>query len=417
VREFGRRHFGSVLEINFDRTPEKARYFEGGDLAKSLSLLEVDAAQRIVPGETLLFLDEIQAVPELLSVLRYFYEEFPDLHVVAAGSLMEFALSSKAFSMPVGRVESIYLGPMDFEEFLQAQGHDMRVDFLRRLTLPAGIPQPLHDALLDDLRLFFLVGGMPAALRCHVETGSLLEVQREQEILLQTLEDDFAKYGRPAEPSLISAVFRRIPAEVGRRVKYSRLDSERRSREVAAALRHLEMAQIAYRVLHSAGNGLPLAAQAKDRGFKVLFLDVGLLSRALGLEASVRTDDMLSTYRGAVAEQFVGQHRMQAGGAGCASELYYWNRQKKSSTAEVDYLLVHHGRIVPVEVKAGRSGSLKSLHIFLQEKQADLAVRFNASPPLLQSLRTPSPQNHPYQLLSLPLYLVGQVERLLGEMA
>ena len=418
VRKFAGQ-FGNLVEINFDKNPEKAQLFAGRDISRGLQLLQIDCDTEIVPGKTLLFLDEIQAAPEMLPLLRYFYEEQSDLHVIAAGSLLEFLLADHDFAMPVGRVEYLHLGPMDMEEFLLALGQERMTKFLKDYSLNEPIPESIHLSLLNFLKLFWIVGGMPAAVAWYGNSGQLAEAIREHAAILQTYEDDFSKYRKRIYPERLRKVFRRIPALIGNKLKYVRLDPEERSRELSDSLHLLEMARVIYRVRHSAGNGVPLGAEAKERDFKPLFLDIGLVSTSLGLTLPGLevVDDLLMVNNGALAEQFVGQHLLYDGPGYEKPQLFYWNREQKSSSAEVDYLITHEDKVVPVEVKAGTTGALKSLQVFVAEKKSPVALRFNAMPPSCSRQKTgvAGKDNVPFLLISLPLYLVGQAGSLIAE--
>jgi uncharacterized protein len=418
VRKFADR-FDNLVEINFDKYPEKAQLFDGRDINRTLELLQIDSNKDIIAGKTLLFLDEIQAAPELLPMLRYFYEERGDLHVIAAGSLLEFLLADHDFSMPVGRVEYLNLGPMDMEEFLMALGQERLVTFLGAYSLDEPIPESIHLSLLNFLKLFWIVGGMPAAITWYVNSGQLTDAVREHSVILQTYEDDFSKYRKRIYPDRLRKVFRRIPALIGSKLKYVRLDPHERSRELADTLQLLEMARVIYRVRHSAGNGVPLGAEVKERDFKPLFLDTGLVSTSLGLSlpSLEMADDLLMVNNGALAEQFIGQHLLYDGPGYEKPRLFYWNREQKNSSAEVDYLIAHGGKVVPVEVKAGKTGTLKSLQVFVAEKKSRVAVRFNAMPPSCSHEETliAGKEKVPFRLVSLPLYLVCQVQRLISD--
>lgn len=417
VRMLAETAFDSLIEINLERDPDVAGLFASRRPRQILRLLEARFEQEIVPGRSLLFLDEIQAAPELLACLRYFYEELPELHVVAAGSLLDLALAEPSFSMPVGRIEYLHLGPMSFEEFLVARGRDKLQAYLHTFELERELPESLHQDLLSELRLYLVVGGMPASVSAFVRSDSF----RESEILLQailaTFRDDFGKYGAVAPQRRIAKVFERIPRMVGRKFMYSQVDRTERAAALSQALERLCLARVASRICHSAAGGVPLGAEAKDSSFKVLFLDVGLLCRSCGLSLlDVQPgDDLMLVNAGAVAEQFIGQHLLHSGAPYEEPVLYCWMKQKKSSNAEVDYLLPMGTEVIPVEVKAGKTGTLKSLHLFLREKQRSLGLRFNADLPSLLEAKTSvaGGAQRPFRLLSLPLYLVGQSRRLL----
>jgi predicted AAA+ superfamily ATPase len=415
IREFAG-SFANLVEINFDKYPEKAQLFASRDIDRTLQLLEIDAGADIVAARPAL--DEIQAAPALLPLLRYFYEDRPDLHVIAAGSLLEFLLAEHDFSMPVGRVEYLHLGPMDVEEFLLALGQERLVHFLEGYSLDEIIPESIHRNLLSYLKLFWVIGGMPAAVAGYRNSGKLVEAARQQAIILQTYEDDFSKYRKRIYPQRLRKVFRRIPALVGAKLKYVQLDPDERARELADSLHLLEMARVIHLVRHSAGNGVPLGAETKENDFKPLFLDIGLVSASLGLSlpSLEMADDLLMVNNGALAEQFIGQHLLYCGPAYEPPQLFYWNRERKGASAEVDYLISHGDKIIPVEVKAGKTGALKSLRLFVEEKKSPVALRFNAMQPSSTALKTDpgGKAKPPHLLISLPLYLVGQARRLLA---
>ena len=418
VRMFAESRFENLVEINFDLNPEKSALFASRDVEQIIRLLEVDLDADILPGKTLLFLDEIQSAPEIIPLLRYFYEKMPALHVIAAGSLLEFVLTEHTFSMPVGRIEYLFMGPMSFSEFLSAIGKEKLRGFLADYRLGDPLPQSIHETLLGLLKVYCIVGGMPAAVKAYAQSGDLRLASREQSSILQTYRDDFSKYGNRIDPRLLGTVFTAIPRLVGQKIKYVNIDRNERAKPLADCIDMLEMARVIYGVVHSAGNGIPLEAETNAKDRKPLFLDVGLLCCALGLKATDlhQAESLILVNSGAVAEQFAGQHLLYSGESYADPELYYWNREQRSSSAEVDYLLAHGTQVVPVEIKAGKVGSLKSLHVFAAEKGIGRAVRFNTDIPsrCMVSSAVASKQSEPFELISLPLYLIGETNRLLG---
>ena len=419
VREFARSARFSLVELNFERNPELREAFAFRDPSRILATVALLTGQTVGAGTSLLFLDEIQSAPEALSALRYFHEELPELHVVAAGSLMEFALADARFSMPVGRVEYLHLGPMEFEDFMGAMGHPELASHLQEFSLSDldehAVPRPLHDKYLDLLRQYCVVGGLPEAVSAYARTRDFARVSRVQQSVVATYRDDFNKYSHGSLQGRIQMVFDRLPAMVGRRFKYAQVSRDHRAAELADALRHLCMARVASRVRHTAANGLPLAAEADERRFKCLCMDVGLMCAALHLNVlDLGKQDLTLVNQGAVAEQFIGQHLLYGGARYETPELHYWAREARNAAAEVDYLVAPAREIVPVEIKAGTTGSLRSLHQFLKEKRRDFAIRFNADVPSLlrDSKGLPDGSRIGYHLLSLPLYMVGQARRL-----
>ena len=428
VREFSRAARLTLVAVDFERNPELREAFTGRDPARILALLKLLTGKTAAAGTHLLFLDEIQAAPEALAALRYFHEEMPELHVLAAGSLLEFALAQTRFPMPVGRVEYMHLGPMHFEDFVIAMGEADLADFLRAFPLRSvkenALPAALHRKCLDLLRRYWVVGGLPEAVAAFVHAssgggGGFEPVSRVLQSVVATYRDDFGKYGRSRDR--IRMVFDRLPHLVARKFKYVEVSREHRASEIGAALDHLCMARVASKVFRTAANGVPLAAEINERFFKCLHVDVGLMCAALGLDVLdlERQGDPTLVNRGAVAEQFVGQHLLYSEAPYLTPALHYWARETRNAAAELDYVIAAGSRVVPVEVKAGATGSLRSLHQFIHEKSSGLALRFNADPPSLlrDSRKLPDGTTVRFDLLSLPLYLVGQARRLIGEAA
>ncbi len=418
VREFGRTEFENIIEINFDKHQAIADLFLSADVNTILRSLELELNVDIHVGRTLLFLDEIQSAPEVLSRLRYFYEDVPDLHLIAAGSLLEFLLEEHDFSMPVGRIEYLFMGPMRFEEFLLAHGEAKLVHYLAQYTFKESIPESIHQKLLRFVKNFFIVGGMPAAVDVFKNQGNYREALREQQSILQTYVDDFNKYRKRVNAERLDKVFRRIPSLVGQKLKYVNIDRNEKTIALAQAIHLLELARVIYCVRHTAGNGLPLEAEVNDRDYKPIFLDIGLMQSALDLRYSdiLQSKELIEIKMGSLAEQFVGQHLLFDFEYFEKPSLYYWNRESKSSTAELDYLITHEGQVVPVEVKAGKTGTLRSLHLFVSSKKTDLAIKYSSAKPLCNCLETiVSRHSQPFTLLSIPFYLIDQTKRLLAE--
>lgn len=410
----------SLLELNFERNPEYIEAFTRKDPAQIQTTLQLLTGKKINAGDTLLFLDEIQAAPEALVALRYFYEEVPALHVVAAGSLLEFTLVDAQFSMPVGRIEYLHLGPMRFEDFMLAMGQSELVDYLQNLSLDDIrnniMPRAVHEKYMRFLRQYWITGGLPESIAQYAASGDFNDVSRVQQNIVATYREDFNKYSHGSLKRLVQMVFDQLPVMVGCKFKYAQISRQHRSAEVETALQHLCLARIATKVLHTSGNGVPLAAEVNQRYFKTLYLDIGLLCAALHLNVlDLDKEDLSLINNGALAEQFIGQHLMYGGQYYDAPELYYWVREAKSAAAEIDYLLSHGQQVVPVEIKAGTTGSLKSLHQFLKEKNRHFAIRFNADVPSMFSGSTKMIDGTmiKYDLLSLPIYMVEQVQRLI----
>lgn len=425
VRELGKRCFKNYLELNFEQDATLSSLFASKVPDSICELLSVKFSKEIVDGETLVFLDELQAAETcVLESLRYFYEQRPNLHIVAAGSLLEFMLDGKVrekrkqdFPMPVGRIEYMFVPPLDFEEFLMALGKSGLVSWLARFCLGDDVPNAIHQELTELVRKYLVVGGMPAAVAAYVQGGAR-ESEREQQSILSTYHDDFPKYSSRVRADLLQRVFVSVPSLLGRKLVYAHLVEGEKSKDVSAAYDLLRLARVVSKVRPVPANGIPIGYGADDRNFKPLFLDTGLACRALGLKLTdfLEEGDVLLENRGGICEQFVGQHLMFAGEEYEEPMAYCWIREEPSSMAEVDYLVQCGNTIVPVEVKSGSGGKMKGLLIFLNDKHRDFAVRFNLNcPSYIPDAVAKDSKGRVcrYALLSLPLYFICQLNRLI----
>lgn len=406
IEKFGAENFESVVTCNFEFRPELTNCFTDLDPLSICARLEVAFKTRIIPGKTLLFLDEIQECPQAIMSLRYFKEKLPSLHVIAAGSLLEFTLHEEEFSFPVGRVQFLYLKPLSFYEYLLAQKHDRLVEILDKVTLKEPLDPFIHDELMLLLREYFLIGGMPSSIRCFLQTRSFLECQTVLTGLLATYRADFPKYAKKTQHKYLQLLFEKMPGLVAQHFKYSLASSEYRSQDLKVALEQLGWAGLLHKVLATSASGIPLQMHAKENKCKLLFLDCGLMNCANKLDMqTVWETDLLQINAGAVAEQFVGQELISYADPYAEAQLYYWQRDKPGSMAEVDYLIQAGSQIFPIEVKAGTTGSLKSLAQFLVEKKSPFGIRISGHP-LSFHERT----------LSVPLYLISQLPRLIANL-
>jgi len=369
VREFGK-SYPDFVEINLESTPEYHKVFKElfGKPIELIATLSLLTGKKIVPGETLFFIDEIQGSKEAILSLRYFKELLPGLHVIAAGSLLEFSFQD--FSYPVGRIEFLHLFPLNFEEYLLAQSRSDLVEAIRSADERRPLPEALHDKLLEEAAMYSLIGGMPEVVKAYLQAKDLRISQEMQQVLIASFREDFHKYASRTNVEYVRLVFQALPRMLGKKWKYSQVDAGIKSRELANALHLLEKAGLAYRAVHSSANGLPLGAQVNPRKFKVFFLDIGLCQRLLGLDLAklyLGRKEILA-HRGGMAEQFVAQELISMNPPNQSPQLFYWHREEKSSQAEVDFLLERPGEILPIEVKSAGEGRLRSLHLFLKEK-------------------------------------------------
>ncbi|MDZ7340974.1 MAG: ATP-binding protein [candidate division KSB1 bacterium] len=419
VRNFAQDGNLNLIEVNLEKHLELDVIFKTFNIPGIIREIEGLTGKTILAPNSLLFLDEIQATPWALQALRYFYEEYPQLPVIAAGSLLEFALSRHNFSMPVGRIEYLYLGPMTFEEFLLEKDSRL-LDYIHNFDLATPLPQTVHKQLLEKQREFLFIGGMPEAIFRYIQTDQLTEATSVHQSIIETYKDDFSKYVRQNNLIRLHRVFNYVPSAVGEKVKYSNISRDDQAREIKIAVDLLTKAGLITPVYHSSCSGIPLNAQADFSKFKLLFVDVGLMNRVCGLDwlALNSMDERKLINEGSIAEQFIGQHLLYLNNGQEAPSLHYWIREQKTGNAEVDYVISRGDLILPVEVKSGKSGSLKSLFQFVFEKHAPLAIRFDLNLPSIQKVSHKIQQNHRAEavevtLISLPIYLVGQLNRLI----
>lgn len=376
VRELGR-SFKYFLEVNFDEHEEVKGLFEmqlsPQEICQRLSVL---FQVPVVPGETLLFLDEIQSCIPAISKLRYFYEKYPALHVVAAGSLLEFVLEEIP-SIGVGRERYLFMYPFSFEEFLRASGNEMLVDAFREASAQKPLFEAIHQKLLNQLTIFMAIGGMPAVVAEYVRSKDILECQRLLSELLFSFKQDFAKYKKRVPALRILEVFESVANQASGKFVYDRAAESANHLQVKQALELLIMAGLVYPVTHTAANGIPLGAEKNIKYRRMIPCDTGLYQRILGLDLKdvLLLEDLEVINKGALAEIFVGLELVKANSCYEPADLYCWARDKKEGNAQVDYVLQRGMKIIPIEVKSGRQGAMQSLREFLKLKQIPVGVR------------------------------------------
>jgi len=419
VRMLAKRLGLRLIELNMEKPWRFTSTLAALDVRRTIEAIEFELNVDFDPHTSLLFFDEAQACPAVLPMLRYFHEEASAYRVIVTGSLMEFVLAEPEFSIPVGRIELHHLGPLTFEEFLQAIGEEKALARIRNYHLGDDMTGPIHEKLNVLARNYSVVGGMPEAVAAHSQTRSFKAVEKVKSGIIDTFRLDFNKYRGRTDPRLLSRVFDAIPRLTGRKLIYSHLDPHARSGDLARAVEQLRLARLLTKVYNTHANGVSLGAERNERFFKVIGLDAGLLLTQLGLTPTdvVQVAELNLVNRGALAEQFIGQHLYAMAPAHKDPELYYWAREERSASAEVDFIVAdEHQRVVPIEVKAGSTGKLRSLQLIVQEKSLPVAVRFCSAPPSVFEERRKTVKGDVYfKLISLPHYLVQQIGRLLGE--
>lgn len=412
VREFGK-HFHYFVEINLEKQRDLRQVFsENIDVKKTCEKLSGTLSIPIVPGETLLFIDEIQVCKEAIMALRYFKEDYPELHVIAAGSLLEFVLDELP-SFGVGRIRSLYMYPFTFDEFLMAQGLDLTVEHKRKASHEEPLTEMAHKALVEQLRSFYLVGGMPAAVTEWIETRSYLEVSHIHNDIIDTYLDDFSKYKKRVSPVLLQQVLRSVALQAGKKFVYSTAASDIRASLVKDALHLLTLAGLITPVKHTDGTGLPLGAEESDRYVKYLFFDLGIMQTMLNIQSA---DILLASYvdfvnKGAASEMFAGLEMLKYHDCFQKPEMHYWQNMTKNSSAEVDYLVAREGKVVPVEVKANTQGSMQSLWIFMRKRKLHDGIRTSLENFGQFDYYDPEDQFEKRHINVLPLYALSNLSR------
>lgn len=404
VRKFGKEKFESFVEVNFEEMKEVKKAFEG-DLTASLILRDLATRlnQPIIAGKTLLFLDEIQACPAALQSLRFFKEQVPDLHVIAAGSLLEFILGEDNFSFPVGRIENLHMYPLCFSEFLEAKGEHMALGWVKEATPQQPVGESTHLSLLRSIKEYFMVGGMPEAILAFGKNKIFEDLERIHHNLINTYENDLGKYPKSSQQKFMKLLFEAVPRLICQHFKYSKIQPHAQSRDYIESLEVLTRTGILHRVFANSASGLPLATQILEKKFKLLFIDIGLLPQpSLSI---LDSDDLTLVNGGDLAEQFVGQELIAYAKPYKRPELYYWEREKQGSEAEVDFLTEIKGQIIPIEVKAGKKGRLRSLYQYMEEKKAPFGLRISQAP-----------LSFSQNVLSVPFYMIQEIPRLVGSL-
>lgn len=362
IHEFGKTRFnGKIHTVDFEKHPDWRGIFDANlDPLRIISELEILMNTRISADSDLLFFDEIQACPKAIMSLRYFYESIPSMHVISAGSLLEFAL--RDISFPVGRVTLMNMFPMSFYEFLLSTGNGKAAEII--LSDPVKLPETVHRMLLESLRRYMFIGGMPECIKAWHKSQSIVDIFGIQTDLINTYRQDFSRYAPYSDKRSLNHTLTTIAKNVGHQIKYTQLSDDFTGPTNKKAFDLLNTARVVHKIRSASPASLPLGASASEKKFKAIPVDVGLLRSLLDLPANLEytKNDLLALYNGILAEQFAGQEFLSAG----MKNLYYWSREAKSSTAEVDYLIVRNHKICPVEIKSGAAGKLKSLHLLLK---------------------------------------------------
>jgi len=401
---FARRHFKDIIHLNLEKAEHMRLFGENISLNEFLTIIKAEFKKSITPNETLIFIDEIQNSPPLIKLLRFFYEERPDLYVVSAGSLLEAKIEKEGFSFPVGRVEFCYLYPMDFFEYLEAKGEHELLKILQDVILGRDIPDPLHKSALRHFYEYAMIGGMPEIVSEYIKNKDVNRIKTLYSSLLTGYLDDVFKYASHAEAKYLSHVIEAAPLFAGTHFTYDKFGgSNFRSREMSKAFSLLEKVMLIFQVRATTSRDIPLIPKEK-RAKKLIYLDVGLVNYRMNiLNNYLGITDFDHFYQGRIAEQVVAQNLFSVS-VNVPPEVYYWARDKKEGSAEVDFCLNSDGRAVGIEVKSGKIGRLKSLFIFAEQNRKSKLVRIYSGKFKVEEVDG-------FNLVSLPFYLVPNILR------
>lgn len=414
VRLFAEEQGLDLFEVNLEKRPLRTIQEEGFSTELLLQEIEVVCNKRL-SSKSLIFIDEIQAQEKMIRALRYFYEDHPEISIIAAGSLLDLFLEELEQG-PVGRIEYYHLGPMRFTEFLEAAGENLLVEYIKNPR--ESFMEAVHARCVARYKEFLFVGGMPEAVATYISTKSPVEVRRVQESIIETYRNDFSKYAKHSQIHRLRTIFDYIPGHIGEKVKYSEISRDERARELKIALDLLIKARVAIPVFHANATSIPLRSHKDETTFKLYFLDVGLVS---ALQRMPWTDfnDIFSkdlVFKGALAEQFVAQHLYYSSEGSMEPELFYWLRDRKKQNAEVDFIYPADNVLVPIEVKAESVGHMRSLLVFMSEKKWVLAVKLSLEKlgsEFVEKGVKGAPEPVIFELRTIPLYLIESLSKLL----
>ncbi len=401
-------NFQNRFVINFERNEQQKfkQLFTEKSPAEILEYIKFLYNIDLRASNSILFIDEIQSCPEAITSLRYFYEDFPCLHLIAAGSLLDISLSQNSISVPVGRIDYLYIHPLNFLEYLEANQKPHYIEYIRQLSLTKVAKLDLHDELMQEIKKYILVGGMPAVLNKFIESSETYqEAFVEQNSILETFRDDFRKYASRSEQKYLRLVFDSIPMQFANKFMFSRVDPEQKSLALKKALFLLEEANIAKLIYQSNPNSQPLAVGVNHKFFKVNFLDCGLANRIFNMAIPELSElKFEGLHAGKITEQFCCQELISYTNPRIRQDIYYWAREDKSQAAEIDYLVDINNTVVPIEVKSSHNGRLKSLKIIMDTYKLQLGLKISAERLSLDN-----------KILSLPLYAISELPRLSQE--
>jgi len=378
VRQLGKL-FPYFIEINFEFERDVKLFFQQSlNPQNIIEKLSAYFATPIIAGKTLLFFDEIQECEDALKSLRFFYEKMPELHVIAAGSLLEFALQSIP-SFGVGRISSLFMYPLTFNEFLMATNETGLVEMLEKSNFQNPIDLPFYNKVIDYYKTYCLIGGMPEVVKTYIEQRDLLKCQKILSSLVITFKDDFAKYKKRTPVDCLNETFSSIVFQSGAKFMFSNINSQSVHKTLQQSLELLVMAGLAHKIYHTSAQGLPLGAQINLKKFKVILFDIGIHQQitCVDIPSFLTATNFNSINKGNLAEIMAGNELIANAEPDKPQQLYYWHRESKSSNAEIDYIIQKNNNILPIEIESGTKGQMQSMYLFLHEKNLEYGLRIS----------------------------------------
>ncbi len=419
VRHFGK-EFQFFAEVNFESHKTVKTFFQGDiDIRLIVQKIAIYINVPIEEGKTLLFLDEIQECPEAIMALRFFKEDYPGLHVIAAGSLLEFTLQELP-TFGVGRIHTLFMYPMTFDEFLNANNENGLISMKRQADSQHPLDAAFHEKLIEYFRIYLLVGGMPEAVLAWIKTHNFNQCSHIQEDIILTYEDDFSKYKKRVSPDLLRTTLHGICHQPGEKITFKQISADYRSSQIREAVRLLTLAGLVIPVIATSGNGIPLDAEANEKNMKILLLDSGLLLSVLQLEGNLAQHlvELIMTgspqdlvKKGGLVEMVAGLELLR--NKPCVQRQKMFYREKSgNSIAEIDYLDTFHLKVTPIEIKSGTQGGMKSLWQFMREKRLTEAIRCSFENFGEFTYTDPQADNAERHITIIPLYALENLREM-----
>lgn len=409
VTEFAK-EYDVFLHLNLEKEEDRILFEKYNDVNKLLQAIFILKGKLSTDKNVLLFIDEIQNSQKAVAILRYFYEEANHIHVITAGSLLETLMDVRKISFPVGRVQYFALRPCTFSEFIGALGNTFDLQYLENCE----VPEIMHPRLMGQFREYILCGGMPAAIVQYAETKDILSVKDTYESLLLSYKDDVEKYtSNPTMVKIIRSILTNGWQCAAETISFEGFGGTAyRSREMGKAFQIINKAMLLELVYPSSDVQCPTMPNMRKHP-KLMWLDTGLVNYASGIQHDVFfASDINDIWRGRVTEHIVGQELLAISND-VSAQRHYWRRDKAGSDAELDFVYIYKGLVIPIEVKSGNNSKLKSLHQFMDIAPHDIAIRVWSNPYSVDEVKTNSGKT--FRLINLPFYYVGQLEKILGK--